>query len=399
MTAEKEPALDLRGVEAWVLDYGLTGSDVAELLGEASERLLAAGLPLFRTHLSFPTLDRLKRSENIVWLRGRGTVRETLGHEEFDEAYNRSPFPEMLRTGRLMRRWRVDQPGGTEGYAVMEQLKAAGGTDLLVRLSPFGGSIGALVGTAISAATDAPGGFTAPQLEALTGVASTLALAACRIVVTEVAGSVLAAYIGHDASRHVLDGQIRAGEGHRVSAALMLADLRGFTAATEREGPSIIERLGLHLAAVAEPVEEAGGEVLKFLGDGLLAGFPVMGSPEDACAAALAAARAAIRRNRQVNDAQPGTPRLDLDVALHLGEVFYGNIGAASRLEFTVIGPAVNEAARLESFCGTLERPLLMSESFARHCATPTMSLGRFALRGVSGAREIFTLSEGEEIG
>lgn len=187
-------------------------------------------------------------------------------------------------------------------------------------------------------------------------------------------------------------GRIRPGEGHCVTAAILFADLRGFTSATEREGPAVIERLGRHLTALADPVEAAGGEVLKFMGDGLLAAFPVAGEVTTACDAALSAAREAIARNALVNDAHPQTPRLDVDVdvALHLGEVFYGNIGAASRLEFTVIGPAVNEAARIESLCGRLDRELLMSESFARACSAPVTSLGRFALRGVSGEREVF---------
>ena len=384
----------LRDVQDWAVSYGVTGSDVAELLGGTSERLHSAGLPLFRTHLSFPTLDRLKRSVNIVWLRGTGTTRESLGHDAFEDAYQRSPFPEMIETGRLLRRWRLVGPGSSEGYPVIEQMRLLGATDLVVRLIPFAGNIGALVGTAISAATDAPGGFSDEEVAVLTAVVPVIGLAAYRIVLADVTESVLGAYIGHDAGRHVLSGQIRAGEGHQVMAALLLADLRGFTAATEREGSRMIGRLGEHLRAIAEPVEAAGGEVLKFLGDGLLAAFPVMGDASVACDAALVAAREALVLNARVNDAHPETPRLDLDVALHLGEVFYGNIGAGSRLEFTVIGPAVNEAARLESLCGRLARALLMSESFAERCTAPVVSLGRFELRGVSGAREVFAPSD-----
>jgi adenylate cyclase len=380
----------LGAVRDWIVSYGATGSDAAELLEGTSERLLAAGLPLLRTHLSFPTLDRLKRSENIVWMRGEGATREILSHQEFEGAYLRSPFPEMANSGRLIRRWRLDGPESSEGYPMIEQQRLLGVTDLVVRLTPFGGNIGALVGTAISAATGAPGGFTDAEVASLSAVVPVMGLAVYRIVLSDVIEGVLGAYIGHDAGRHVLSGQIRAGEGNQVMAALLLADLRGFTAATEREGPAMIERLGEHLRAIAEPVETAGGEVLKFLGDGLLAAFPVMGDPSAACDAALAAAREALSLNASVNEAHPETPRLDLDIALHLGEVFYGNIGAGSRLEFTVIGPAVNEAARLESLCGRLDRALLMSESFAERCTAPVASLGRFELRGVSGEREVF---------
>ena len=380
----------LRELQDWIVSYGVEGADVAELLDGTSERLEAAGLPLLRTHLSFPTLDRLKRSENIVWMRGQGTTRETLGHDAFADAYKLSPFPRMIETGRVLRRWRLDGPESSEGYPVIEQQRLLGATDLLVRLIPFAGNIGALVGTAISAATDAPDGFGDEDVRVLTAIVPVMGLAAYRIVLADVTESVLGAYIGRDAGRHVLSGEIRAGEGHQVMAAILLADLRGFTSATEREGPAVIGRLGEHLRAIAEPVEAAGGEVLKFLGDGLLAAFPVMGDAARACDAALAAAREALALNARVNDAHPETPRLDLDVALHLGEVFYGNIGAGSRLEFTVIGPAVNEAARLEALCGRLDRALLMSESFAERCTAPVANLGRFELRGVSGEREVF---------
>ncbi|TDR94950.1 adenylate/guanylate cyclase domain-containing protein [Enterovirga rhinocerotis] len=386
----ERPIIDIRPTQDWAVEYGLEGDDVATLLTGVSERLAAAGLPLWRTHLSFPTLDPAKRSENIVWLRDTGATREVLGHEEFDAAYEHSPFPEMLKTNRLLGRWRLEQPGSVAGYPVMEAMQRNGGTDLLLRLLAFGGHVGALLGTAISAATDKPGGFSPAEIEALTAVTPAVGLAAYRILLADVMGSVLRAYIGHDAGGHVLGGQIRPGEGHRVTGALMFADLRGFTSATEREGAGVIGRLGEHLAAMAEPVEAAGGEVLKFLGDGLLAAFPVMSSEGAACDSALDAALDALARNAAVNDRHPGTPRLDLDIALHLGEVFYGNIGAASRLEFTVIGPAVNEASRLEALCGTLDQAILTSEPFARHCSRPLTPLGQFDLRGVSGKRAVF---------
>ena len=137
-----EARADIRAAQEWVLQYGLEGGDVAELLTGSSERLAEAGLPIWRTHLSFPTLDPAKRSENIVWLRGGGATRETLSHEEFEGAFQRSPFPDMLRTGRSLGRWRLDQPGAVEGYPVMEAMQRAGGRDLIVRLVSFGGRVG-----------------------------------------------------------------------------------------------------------------------------------------------------------------------------------------------------------------------------------------------------------------
>lgn len=382
----------LAAARAWIVRVGLTSDDPASLLSGASEHILAAGVPIVRTHISFATLDPRKRAENIVWLRGAGTTRELHDHEEFERFFPRSPFPEMLKTGRMQRRWRLEGPGDAEGFPVIEAMQRSGATDLFVRIVPFAAAAEIFEGAAFSATTDRPGGFNDPELAILDEVTPTMALSAYRIAASDALSSVLRAYLGIGAGHHVLSGRIRPGEGHRVTAAILLADLRGFTSATEREGPAVIGRLGEHLAGIAEPVELAGGEVLKFIGDGLLAAFPVTGEASTACDAALGAARDAIQRNARVNDAHPTSPRLDLDVALHLGEVFYGNIGAASRLEFTAIGPAVNEASRIESLCGQLERDLLMSESFARACSAPVASLGRFELRGVSAEREVFEL-------
>jgi adenylate cyclase len=146
---------------------------------------------------------------------------------------------------------------------------------------------------------------------------------------------------------------------------------------------------------MAEPVAEQGGEVLKFLGDGLLAAFPITEAQtqEAACAAAVRAGQAALGRNREVNRFHAGEAPLGLDVALHCGDVFYGNIGAANRLDFTVIGPAVNEASRMEALCGQLDVPLVMSASIAAASPEPVRSLGRHRLRGFAAERELFTLA------
>jgi adenylate cyclase len=285
-------------------------------------------------------------------------------------------------------------PGGCEGFEVLEDLRAQGDTEYLAHLVSFGGvsqAPTALYGVALSVCTDAPGGLGAETACLLEDLAPLLGLAAYRIALLTVTTDVLGAYVGRDAGRRVLMGEMRRGQGHVLPAALMIADLRGFTSVAETEGEGLISRLGEHLAAMTEPVEAAGGEVLKFMGDGLLAAFPAGegSSPDAACRAALRAARDALARNAAVDARHPGSA-LPLDVALHLGDVFYGNIGAGSRLDFTVIGPAVNEVARIETLCGALDRPLLMSAPLAACCGEEVVSLGRHLLRGVAEPREIF---------
>jgi adenylate cyclase len=205
--------------------------------------------------------------------------------------------------------------------------------------------------------------------------------------------SMLDTYVGLSAGHRVLSGEIRRGSGTTITAALLFADLRGFTALADTADTSLIVRLNQHLEAMAEPVAEQGGEVLKFLGDGLLAVFPITEEQPQkaACAAAVRGAQEAIARNEAVNRSRHGETPLGLDIALHCGDVFYGNIGAANRLDFTVIGPAVNEVSRMEALCGALDCAVLMSASIAAASPISVRSLGRHRLRGVTGERELFT--------
>jgi adenylate cyclase len=199
----------------------------------------------------------------------------------------------------------------------------------------------------------------------------------------------------------VLSGAIRRGSGTTIEAALLIADLRGFTTLADTAGLDLIARLDRHLEAMADPVAEQGGEVLKFLGDGLLAAFPITEelSHESACAAAVRAAQAALERNEAVNRLHE-VP-LALDIALHCGDVYYGNIGAAGRLDFTVIGPAVNEASRMEALCSPLDCSVILSERVASVSPVPVRSLGPHHLRGITQAgrtmpRSMISSTEGK---
>ena len=379
----------------WLIGQGLEGAGLGPLLEGAAERLVGEGLPLGRAYLALPTVDPQIRVTNHVWRRDQGLSAEPIAHDRFQPAAADSPIFWMLERDLRRGRWRLGPGDPPTGFAVLDDLRAEGATDYLVHLVGFGGRAAtALRGTALTFAADAPGGFPDAALARLDALAPALALAAYRIALLDVAVGVLDAYVGLDAGRRVLAGEMRRGHGEALTAALLFADLRGFTgavetAATSRErGGAFIARLGDHLAAMVEPVEARGGEVLKFLGDGLLAAFPYASEagPGDACAAALAAAREALALNAPLA-AEGG---LGLDVALHLGTVFYGNLGAGRRLDFTVIGPAVNELARMEALCGALGEPLLLSGAFAECCGAPVRGLGSHALRGVGAPRALF---------
>ena len=261
----------------------------------------------------------------------------------------------------------------------------------------FGGEIASAVpGVAIAIATDRPGGFAESDLATFAALMPALGLASYRYMLARVSAAILGVYLGERTARRVLAGEIRRGTGRAIEAAILLADLRGFTSLAGREPSArVVAWLDQHLEAVGEAVAAHDGEVLKFLGDGLLAVFPAdETATDDACRRALAAAEQALAATATLNADRraKGEPELALDVVLHYGEVVYGNVGAARRLDFTVIGPTVNEASRMEALCAELGRALLLSGAFAARCGRAAVSLGRFQLRGCEGEREVFEL-------
>jgi class 3 adenylate cyclase len=209
--------------------------------------------------------------------------------------------------------------------------------------------------------------------------------------------TLLEAYLGRRSAVRVQAGALRRGTGETIRAALFCADLRGFTALSEATEPAVmIAALDAWFDRVAGAVHAFGGEVLKFIGDGVLAIFPVTGAPTDACAAALravAAARAGMAHLDTVRQAQ-GLPPLPFGLALHLGEMLWGNIGAADRLDFTAIGPAVNLVSRLEGLCRPLGRSVLISGAVAAETTTPLVPLGEHVLRGIAALCTVFTLPD-----
>ena len=383
------------GLAAWIVDQSLAAGTFQSVLEGIGGRLCEAGLPLRRIFVAMPMISPDLRAGVATWDRLTGFVGTGVRHDDGPDDFLHSPFKHMLDDGVRWRRWRPSAVASS-GYGILDRLAGEGITDYLAHLVDFDPTQARTMrGAAVSFASDHPAGFGPDQVSRLSGFAPVLGLSALRFATTFLVDEILGRYVGRRAGERILRGEIRRGDGHMLSAAIVFADLRGFTRLADKAGAGLVSRLGRHLAAMAEPVEEQGGEVLKILGDGLLATFAIEGDdPSVACRAALAAAREALRRNAAVNADLPGEEPLALDVALHRGEVFYGNIGAGSRLDFTVIGPAVNECSRIERLCEAFDRPLLMSAAFAGCCGAPVRSLGPHVLRGVAEPREIFALAE-----
>lgn len=396
-----------RAIVAWLAEAGLQGMKPDALLAEFADRLVAAGLPVARGNLSLETLHPELRGYSFVWRRGEGIANsDAFAHDEADRPeFAQSPFLHML-TNRLRRMHRrLDGPREALEFPIFRDFQDQGMTEWYGATFPFGWSAEASsrgeFGMITTWTADAPGGFGEAGLALLEGLVAVFALAVKSTITRDIADAVVTTYLGPDAGRRVLSGEIRRGTTETIRAVVFYADLRGFTRLADTvPRDQLIGMLDDYLERIAQPVEARGGQVLKFLGDGLLATFPLDGPDTEAvCGTALAAAREALDLVAAMNAerAAAGRPVMALDVALHMGEVLYGNVGSARRLEFTVIGPTVNEAARIEALCDELQVNLLTSESFfraGRGCGGVLVSLGRHGLRGVSEPQELYTVAE-----
>lgn len=382
----------------WILEEGRNSDDLGAILKGLSERFVAQGNPLCWTSLTMPTIDPTAAVLRFMWSRRKGLTSAALSPEDsYGAAYQRSPIHYLSERHILSERWKLEDPEVVRKFVVFEELRALGATEYALRFVRFSKGSTALGGAVLSVATDRPGGFADGEFEAVESILPALSLVAYRIGLSHVAAETLGAYLGPQTGARVLQGMIRRGDSEVISAALLLADLRGFSALVDRApGKEVVGWLNQHLECVGDAVTERGGEILKFLGDGLLAVFASdrIGA-ERACSDALAAAIDACGRNTALNArrAIEGGPTLDLSIALHFGDVVYGNIGTARRLDFTVVGPAVNEVSRMEALSKELGREVLLSQSVAQRCGHPVLSLGPHKLRGTAGTREMYGLA------
>jgi adenylate cyclase len=396
---ELEPAV--LAIADWLVHQGLWRADVPTLLGGYCERLVAAGVPIWRGYLSALTLHPRVRGVGCSWRPGQGAQSELyIYRAQPSEDYLVSPFAYMFERG--LQSLRVPLAGDEPiEFPLLARFRGEGATDYLAHVQSFGldGAPDGDTGMVASWATDRQGGFTNRDLALLTQLLPRLALAVQVRLGHEIAVNLLDTYVGPEAGRRILAGKIRRGQLDVIAAVILYADLRGFTGATDQNPrDELVETLNCYYDRLVPTIEEFGGQILKFMGDGLLATFPLDGRPAgEVCERALSAAVKTLERTRILCNERAAASSLvlDLDIALHLGDVFYGNVGSADRLDFTVIGPAVNEASRIEVLCGQHQRNLLMSETFAKaatHSADRLVSIGRFALRGVGSAQSIYTL-------
>ena len=380
-------------VADWLADGARSASLPEEVLAQLCKRLVACGIPLWRVAVFVRTLHPQVTGRRFLWRPEAGVEIGELPFERLDTAeYLDSPVVRLYATSAPMRR-RIVEEGEAADFAVLRDLRAQGATDYLA--SPLLFSDGTV--HAVTWATRDRGGFTDEHIAGLEAVVAPLARVAETYALRRTARTLLDTYVGRQAGERILSGQIRRGHTEAIRAAIWLSDMRGFTALADRLSPqALISLLNRYFDCQVPPIIEHGGEVLKFMGDGLLAIFPldIEGNVKPVCDQALAAADESRRRIGELASATVADGVVDLrcGIALHLGEVLYGNIGGGNRLDFTCIGPAVNLAARLEELAGRLGRSVIVSSDFAAHCALPLTPLGQFALSGFVAPQSAYGL-------
>lgn len=389
---------------SWISEAGLAGRSEPAMLTGFCERARAIGIPLANAAVFIDTLHPVHEGRMFRWYLGRGdaTLAEygRTNEGEASERWRRSPFYRLLETGETVLRRRVDPESGAE-FPALADLRRDGITDYMALITRFAaeGIVGDMDCVYSSWATDAEGGFTEWHVAALQRLIPFLALAVKSASLARIAGTLVETYLGRDAGRRVLGGRIARGVAERIEAVLWFSDLHGYTKITDTADPAhIIPLLNDYADVIVSTIHAEGGDVLKLIGDGVLAIFPAE-TRAPACRRALAAAIAARQGVAALNQrrAAAAVPVTDMYLGLHVGEVFYGNIGSRERLDFTVVGPAVNEVSRIAGLCRSVDQPLLMSEAFARALEDPrrVVSVGRYALRGVGRAQDLFTLDPG----
>lgn len=377
----------------WFVTEAYRIADTGELIAATGEHIVAAGLPLYRLAYFQETLHPELSGTGYFWRRGRGINVQTVPHGfRLSADFTDNPLPQVYQRRKIVR-YRLE--GTTPEAPVLRDLQAEGATDYVALPLFFAnGHVDAL-----SLVSDRPGGFTQEDLDRLYHLHFVFTRVVENHSLRDTAANLLDAYVGRAAGLRILDGEVKRGDGQTIEAVIWYCDLRGFTRASDSlPRDSVICLLNDYFGAMGAAVSAAGGEILKFMGDAMLAMLPVSAavSRAETVARAASAAAEAAASIAVLNEGRraAGEPVLRFGLALHIGEVMFGNIGASSRLDFTVIGPAVNYAARLEKVCVPSGQSIVLSKAVAALLpADATATIGEYALKDVDDPQAVYRLA------
>ncbi len=379
----------------WLIDGARSAQQIDLFMAETCERLVARGVPLYRVGVFVRTLHPSTLGRNFIWKPGEDVKVGAMAHgDEVGEEFLLSPLYKVFYQGEEVRQRMTN--GAASNAPFFADMVAEGATDYIA--FPLLMSDGAA--HASSWVTRAKGGFTDAQIDGLRSVIPSLTRMIEIFLLRRTAAGLLDNYVGARAGTRILAGQIKRGHTETMNAAIWLSDLRGFTKLSDRlSSETVVQILNAYFDCQVPAILAQGGEVLKFMGDGLLAVFPIADDASDAtlvCTRALDAAKECRALIAKLSH-DTGTETIDgfrFGLALHVGRVLYGNIGGGDRLDFTCIGPAVNLAARIEKIAGNLGRSVVVSSLFNTYAGVPFTDVGEFAVAGFSAPERVYGLPD-----
>lgn len=378
---------DWSTIHDWLIGGAQSAPDEAALLEQMCQRLVAAGLPLWRVGGFLIALHPHVPGTALYWTEGAPVREIAAPHDYFNTPHSmNSPYRHVVDS-RAAIRAKLAEGDARPHFPVFDELRQEGATDYFA--APIFFQDGGV--HCFTFSTRAPGGFMEAHIAAMKALMPPLARVLEILTLRRVAGTLLDTYVGSHAGARILAGHIRRGQMMPIDAVIWLSDMRGFTRLSEQMPPqALIDLLNAYFDCQAHAIERHDGEILKFMGDGLLAVFPVQANRQQtACLAAIEAAREAITAMKsRVSE----TEEIKFGIGLHVGQVLFGNIGGGRRLDFTAIGPAVNLAARIEKLAAQIGRPVLMTEEFARAAEATDAPVGMFELPGLASAQPVYAL-------
>ncbi|WP_224405876.1 adenylate/guanylate cyclase domain-containing protein [Afifella sp. IM 167] len=390
-------------VTSWLVEQAFGEPDATELFEGMCKRIFTIGIPIGRAMVNWTTLHPLFQVESVIWEKGREISFEQFAfrtpEEGISPAWESSPLKAMLDSGADIMRRALDGPNKLVDFPILEEFVERGFTDYLVfsidlaipgtKTEHFRGGI------IISFCCTRPGGFSDAEIAALQRISDRFALSGKVMIQSRISRTIAETYLGHRAGPRVLGGQIHRGDGETIPSIILYSDLRNSTAMAERMARSdYIDLLNAYFDCVAATIEAEGGDILNFIGDAVIAIFPldVFQTENEAAEAASRAVEAGFAKLAELNEMRlaEGGPELDYGLGLTRGNVMFGNIGTASRLSFSVIGPIVNQVARVQSMTKVFGVPALAVRKVADHAPQYWTRLGEHTLRGFSEPVELF---------
>ena len=375
----------------WVLDKGHISADLGEFISRLADKLVHAGIPVYRMTSGIPILHPLIRAESAIWRAGEGVSwRQFPMALANDKMYTNSPLRFVYEHGKTVHVPVTPQPKPGE-FGIIADLREEGATDYVAFPLVYSDSSY----KSLTLATKAPGGFTDAHIALVESLLKPIALVFEIHTQRRSAETLLGTYLGRSTAPRVLAGEIQRGEGRHMEAIIWFSDLRGFTnLSAEFSSADLVDVLDFYFESMTDPVEEHGGEVLKFIGDAVLAIFTFDNEAGARAASekALIAAHAALSNlERYAETPHAATvDSLSVGISLHMGGVFYGNVGGRARLDFTVIGEAVNVGSRINGLTRDLGHPILASEDFIEYVDHPFTELGTYELKGVRQPQRVY---------